>query len=638
MTPVSRRRFTFVARTPISGRRARSTRVDDRTGRANAPDGASRGLFRGFVRPYRPRLALATFLAVIQASLVLLQPWPLKIAVDYAAQGTRLPAWLRSMDGLGRESLAAVAAISSISLVVVSGLIGYLQSVLVGTAAERLGASLRHTLMDRMMSLSAGFHDEHRTGDLVSRLTGDVSRVQDALLASYTVLIPEALTLIGMVGVLLFIDPLLGVVGLAAVPPLLLLVRRRRRLVRGAQRAVRHETGAMSSTATDVMRNVRVVQMFQRQRDVMERFSERNEATADSSIRSIRIDARYSPMSDLVLAAGSATVLWIGVLRVINGQLTVGALLVILSYVGSVYGPVRSLSRLSTNLARGAASKERLVEVLAGDDGLATTRDPVTLGPLHDGIEFDSVTFGYEPGRPVVQRLSFTIRAGEHFCFVGPTGAGKSTVAQLLVRMYDPWAGAIRMDGVDLRVADLASLRHRFGVVPQQAWVMDGTIAENIAFGRPDATRAEIEIIGHLSLLSEFVDPLGLGYDTPVGENGARLSGGQLRRIAFARAAIRLPDVLLLDEPTTGLDVHSEARIIDAVERLRRGRTIISITHRLALAERADRVAVLQGGRVVELGAPAELRASGGQYAALLAEASDSDAAAVQAAARLQSS
>lgn len=586
---------------------------------------AADDVFVSYRRRYRRRLVVAGALSVVQAGLVVLQPWPLKLAVDHAASGTPLPGWTGPIGDLAPSTLAAVTALSSVVLVLISGLIGYGETMLVGRVAEQLAADLRHGVMARLMALSGRFHDRHRSGDLVSRVTGDVGRVQDALVASYTVLVPESLTLFGMVLVLLSLDLTLGFIALGAVPVLVAVIVKRRRLVREAQRRARDESGRLASTATDIVRNVRVIQAFQRQSDSLERFTDRNLAVMDTSVSSMRIDARFSPLGNLVLSVGSASVLWIGVLRVQQGRMSVGTLLIVLSYVGSVYGPVRSLSSLATSLARGAASKDRLREVIDSTDELPFPASPVTIGAVQRGLVFDDVSFEYEPGVPVIRGASFAVAAGEHFCIVGPTGAGKSTVLQLLLRLYDPTGGRISLDGIDLRAIEMASLRERFGLVSQQPWMLDGSIAENIAFGRADATRAEIEIIGRFALIDEFVDRFPLGYDTPVGEGGARLSGGQLRRIGFARAIVRLPDILLLDEPTSGLDAHSELQIVRAINRVRRGRTVITVTHHLGLAETADRVAVLEGGRIVEVGTPGALRSQGGAYARLLQAADRAD-------------
>ncbi len=574
-------------------------------------------VFAPYRRPYRGRLIAAGALSVLQAGLIVLQPWPLKLAIDHAVGDQPLPSWAGAFSSLSPSGLAAATAVASVALVLVSTLIGYGETMIVGRVAERLGADLRRGVMARLLVLSGHFHDRHRSGDLVSRVTSDVGRVQDALVASYTVLVPEALTLCGMILVLLSVDRTLGLIGLGAVPILVIVVVKRRRVVRRTQRLSRDEAGRLASTTTDIVRNVRVVQAFQRQDDSMDRFSFRNGAATDAAIASLRADARFSPIGNFVLAIGSALVLWVGVLRVNEGRMTVGTLLIVLSYVGSVYGPVRSLSSLATSLARGAASKDRLLEVLASTEELPVSERAVPATTPSYGIWFADVGFAYEAGVPVIDRATFGVQPGEHYCIVGPTGAGKSTLLQLLLRLYDPCAGHIFLDGVDLKDIDPASLRARFGFVSQQPWMLDGTIEDNIRFGRPQASRTEVEIIGRLALIDEFVNRLPLGYDTPVGEGGARLSGGQLRRIAFARAVVRLPDVLLLDEPTSGLDAHSEYQIIEAIERVRTGRTVITVTHHLHLAERADRVAVLEHGHIVEVGTPFDLRHRNGAYARL---------------------
>ena len=339
--------------------------------------GKADDIFVAYRRRYRGRLVVAGGLSVVQACLVVLQPWPLKLAIDHAANNAPLPGWTGPIANLAPSDLAAATALASVMLVLVSGLIGYAETMLVGRVAEALAADIRHGTMSRLMVLSGHFHDRHRSGDLVSRITGDVGRVQDALVASYTVLVPESLTLLGMVLVLLVMDLTLGLIALTAVPFLVAVIVKRRRLVREAQRTARDEAGRLASTATDLVRNVRVIQAFQRQDDSLEQFADRNRAAMDSSVSSMRVDARFSPLGNVVLSVGSASVLWIGVLRVQQHQMSVGTLLIVLSYVGSVYGPVRSLSSLATSLARGAASKDRLREVIDSAVQWVTKGTPV---------------------------------------------------------------------------------------------------------------------------------------------------------------------------------------------------------------------------------------------------------------------
>jgi ATP-binding cassette subfamily B protein len=326
-------------------------------------------------------------------------------------------------------------------------------------------------------------------------------------------------------------------------------------------------------------------------------------------------EARWSPLADVLLAIGAGLVLWLGVLAVTSGRITLGTLLVLLSYLGSLYAPIRSLARLARTLARGAASRERVLEVLASDQVVPEDPDALPAPSLGDRLTVRGVGFAYRAGTPVLRDLDLEILAGEHVCVVGPTGAGKSTLLGLLLRFHDPDGGVIELDGLDLRRYSLASLRRRVALVPQDPWLLDGTILANIAFGRPGATRREVEAAARVALVDEFAGRLPHGYDTPVGEGGVLLSGGQRRRVALARAVVRDASVLLLDEPTSGLDAVAEDAVARALERVTAGRTVLAVSHRLGLAMRADRVVVLEGGRVVEQGPPGELLAATGAYA-----------------------
>jgi ABC-type multidrug transport system fused ATPase/permease subunit len=316
-------------------------------------------------------------------------------------------------------------------------------------------------------------------------------------------------------------------------------------------------------------------------------------------------------------------VLWLGVTAVTSGRMTLGTLLVVLAYLSSLYGPIRALARLARTLARGAASRERILEVLDSGEVVPEAADPLPAGPPRHGLALRGVWFAYTEGSPVLRHLDLEVAAGERVCVVGPTGAGKSTLLALLQRFYDPDAGAIELDGVDLRRLGLGSLRNQLALVPQDPWMLDGTIADNIGFGRPDASQADLEAAAALTGLDEILRRLPDGWHTRIGEGGVRLSGGQRRRVALARAILRDAPVLLLDEPTSGLDAASEQAVLDALDLVldsaAGGRTVLSVSHRLGLAARADRVVVLDGGRVVEQGPPGELLAAGGAYARLWA-------------------
>jgi ATP-binding cassette, subfamily B, bacterial len=599
------------------------------------PAPARRQSLRRFLRPYRGSLSLASGLILVETLLDLARPWPLKLAVDNAIGGQPVGGPLGVLDQLGPAGLAAVAAGAGIGLVGIGALVGYLITYLTSATAERVGADLRESVFGRLLGLGLPFHDRHRSGDLVTRLTGDVARVEDSMVAWFTVLVPEVLTLAGMVVVVLAIDLTLGLAALAVVPPLALVVALRRRRIRVAQRASRDADAALASEATEVLRNVRVVQAFTREGEAGGQFSGRSRSAVRAALGAMDLEARWSPVADLLLAAGGGLVLLLGVTAVTSGRMTLGTLLVVLAYLSSLYGPIRALARLARTLARGAASRERILEVLDSGEVVPEAAEPLQAGPPRQGLALRGVWFAYAEGAPVLRHLDLEVAAGERVCVVGPTGAGKSTLLALLLRFYDPDAGVVELDGTDLRDLDLASLRRQLALVPQDPWMLDGTVADNVRFGRgsrgvwggrpPPPMDKEppqderLEAVAAQTGLDELIQRLPDGWETEMGEGGVRLSGGQRRRVALARAILRDASVLLLDEPTSGLDAASEQAVLDALDRAAEGRTVLSVSHRLSLAARADRVVVLDGGRVVEQGPPGELLAAGGAYARLWA-------------------
>jgi subfamily B ATP-binding cassette protein MsbA len=559
----------------------------------------------------------------VVTALELAAPWPLKFAVDQAIGHQPLPPALSGLQGWTPSALAALAAAFGVILVVAGGALGYLRTHLLTAASERMGDDLRIEVFAHLQRLSLRWHDRNRTGDLVNRLTADVGRVQDTLVSLFDTLVPDSLALIGMFIVMVLVDARLAVAAVAVVPFLILyLLLSRARLTR-TQRAARDRSSVLATTATEILRNVRAVQVFAREQHAVAEFRSHSRAVAHSSIAATDAASLLSPVADLILAVGSGLVLWTGVMGVISHRITVGLLLVALTYLGSVYGPIRSLSRWSSTMARGAASRERLAEIL--DVNVSLVAPPAAppapderlagVGPA--AIEFRSVSFAYAPDAPVLAGVSFRVEPGQSVAIVGPTGAGKSTILALLLRLYETDRGTIALGGGDIRRLTLASLRAHVTLVPQDPWILDGTIADNIAFGLPGATPEQVRAAGHAALVDEFADRLPAGYGTVVGEGGALLSGGQRRRIALARALLRDAPVLLLDEPTTGLDAASEREVLAAIAHARAGKTIITVTHQLRLAEAADRVLVVQGGRIIEQGHPDRLVLAGGPFAEL---------------------
>ncbi|HEY3608695.1 MAG TPA: ABC transporter ATP-binding protein [Pseudonocardiaceae bacterium] len=544
-------------------------------------------------RPHVPALAGSAALALLRAGVLLAEPWPLALAIDHAINH-RPPAWLGGVPPLVLLVLAGVAVI------VLNAIVGLLD--VAGTrcgerAAERIGASLRQAMFDRSMSLSLRWHDRMRSGELVSRLTTDVGRLLDGIVAVATTVLPDTVMVVTVLAVLAAVDPELALVGLAVVPALALLAVRQRRQVRDAQRDARSESGRLAAITNDLIRNVRAVQAFGRTGRAGSIFGARNRALLRVDLRTVDVEARWSPMADLVLACGSGLVLVVGGAHVLAGTLTTGSLLVVLAYLQDLYSPVRGLAKLSGSLAKAGASAVRVHEVFAASDAatdaVTDVRHARTAPLLERGVHFENVCFAYQPGVPVLTDFTLDLPVGETVCLFGPSGAGKSTVLHLLLRLYDVDTGRVLIDGVDVRACDRHSLRSRMAFVPQEPWLLDATIAENIAFGSRRATRADVLAAGRAALVDEFALDLPQGYDTPVGEGGVLLSGGQRRRVALARAGVSPAPLVLLDEPTASLDPDSAATVVRAIRGSTAARTVLLITHDRDLASIADRTVEL---------------------------------------------
>ncbi|MER7247448.1 ABC transporter ATP-binding protein [Kribbella sp. NPDC000426] len=567
-------------------------------------------------RPELPALAAAAGLVVLRVGAVLLRPWPLALAVDHAlspsstqptatpgsgsgsSSGSASSAASGFAESLGANPLVVLvlAAAASVLLSAIVGLLDMASLRTVEGAAERIGAALRATMFQRTMTRSLRWHDRMRSGELVSRLTTDVGRLLDAVVAMTTSFLPDAVMLAGVLALLVAFDTELALIGLAVAPVLAVLAVRQRRRIRAAQHAARTESGRLAGATTDLLRNVRAVQAFGRIDRAAAIFGTRNRAVLDVELRAIDVDARWTPIADIVLAIGTALVLIAGGRHVLTGALSVGELLVVLAYLRDLYSPVRGLTRLSVVLAKAGASAVRVRDVLDCDEAVEDRYDARPAPRLRSGVRFERVSFGYEPGRPVLGCFDLEITAGETVCLLGPSGIGKSTTLHLLLRLYDVDAGRILIDGVDLRDCDQRSLRDRFAFVPQDPWLLDATVAENIAFGNQNATRAGVIAAGRTALVDEFADRLPLGYDTPLGEGGGRLSGGQRRRVALARAAVSPAPMVLLDEPTASLDPVSAGTVIQAIRAITTGtsrRTVLMVTHDRDLAAIADRVVTL---------------------------------------------
>jgi ABC-type multidrug transport system fused ATPase/permease subunit len=574
----------------------------------HAPPVALRALLRRFwpyARPYRGWLALLLALIAAAAAIDTVVVWLFKLVVDRVM----VP---------GDFGAFAPLAGAFLGLTALGGAVSFLDDWLSTWVEQRFLLALRSDLFAHLQRLSPTALERRRLGDVLARLTGDVAAIE-SLLVSGAADVVANLTHIAFFGAALFLLQWdLALVALVVGPLFFLTARRFARLVRRAAREKRRRTGSIGAVAEESLANLPLVQAYGREDAERARYERENRAAFAASMASTRIKALFTPLVDLIEVAGALLVIAYGTLKLSQGALTLGGLLVFLTYLGSLYRPVRGLSKLSGTFYAASAGAERIAELLDEEPGVREHPAPVPLGRARGEVRFRAVTFTY-PGaaRPALEDVSLALEPGTSVALVGASGAGKSTLAKLLLRFHDPQAGAVSLDGLDLRDVALADLRRNVAVLLQETLVFDGSVRENVAFGRPHATQAEIEAAARAADAHDFILELPDGYDARVGQRGRRLSGGQRQRLAIARALIRCAPVLVLDEPTTGLDAEAAARVMEPLRRLMDGRATLIVSHDLLLARDATEIVVLDGGRVAERGTHAELLARGGRYAAL---------------------
>lgn len=567
---------------------------------------------RPFAAKHRRALRLGGLLAVVEVLVNLAQPWPVSLLIGHVLTGSGEPLAMS-------PTTAVVLAVGSLLLIyILAAIVDYWSTLLLSSAGLRMAADVRVEVYTHLQRQSLAFHAGQRVGDLTSRVTSDVDRMQDMLVQTLSVLIPNAMLVLGMGTVMFLLDPAFALIALIATPMMAIVIFRSTRALKLAARHARKADGQVAAAATEglsVMPLVQACSLEPRMRDRMESLAL---TSLLQGLEAVRLQARFSPVVDIATAASMAVVLAAGSWRVLSGNMSVSVLLVFLGYVSSLYKPVKALARLSTTTSKGAAASERVMEILRLTPEVRNAPDAVTAPRLAGRIDFDDVTFSY--GRePVIAGLNLHIESGETLALVGRTGAGKSTIAALVPRLMDPQEGRVRLDGIDVRRLELETVRAQVSLVLQDCVLLHGSLLDNIACGSPGATEAAVRRAARLALVDEFASRLPQGMDTPVGERGVSLSGGQRQRVAIARAILRDTPILILDEPTSALDVESESLIAEALERLPRGRTTLIIAHRLSTVRRADRIAVLEAGMLVEQGAPEELLRSGGRFAQLAA-------------------
>lgn len=576
---------------------------------SNPAGRGARALVRGAVRRHWRSLGLGGLGAVLVTIADLASPFPLAWVIDRVLENRSGPFEFSRDD----VRLLALLVQAVIAIAIVSALGSYLADLSLQRAGEQITHELRVRTYEHLQRMSLVFHDRRRTGDLVTRLTGDVNAVGSLFSSVIGSMVQAGLVLVGMAAVALWLDPLLAIVLFAASPVLSIVTVGFRKRIRAAARDQRHAEAEIASLASESLSAMRVVKAFGTEEYEQGRVLDHSEARWRVGVVAATLDARFGGIVDVLGAVTGAAVLAFGAVRVSDGALTVGGLVIFLQYGRRVYRPLRDLAKYSTAASRSMARAERIADVLAADDTLEERPGAYAGERAAGALTLEGVWFGYDDQHPVVRGVDLTVHPGETLAVVGSSGSGKSTIGALVARFYDPSAGRVLIDGRDARDCSLQWLREQVGFLLQDTVLFSGTIAENIAYGQ-EASRDAIVRAATAADAGEFVARLPSGYDTALGAQGVGLSGGQRQRIGVARVLLRDPPILVLDEPTTGLDATSEAQMIGGIEGLMGGRTCVLITHSLALAQRADRVIVIADGIVVQEGRPDQLLGTPGPY------------------------
>jgi ATP-binding cassette, subfamily B, bacterial len=575
----------------------------------------------GLLQPHTKVLVLGVFAVLGEGAANLLEPWPLKLAFDsfgrwWPTHGWLGP-WIQSAIGPDKIAMLKFAAAAVVGIALLDAVCFYAEKYLTTSVGQWVMHDLRRLLYAHLQHLSLGYHNQKQTGELISRLTSDIDAIQSFIVSNLLGFLVDGITLAGMVIIMFRLNWRFTLIALSVAPLLFGVTYSYTRRSKKASREVRKKESEIVSRLQEVLSSIGVVKALGREDYEQRRLEDESAQSVQIALRARSLKARLAPLVGLIVAAGTALVLWFGGKLVLAGSLSTGSLVLFIWYLGKMYKPMQDFAKMTDSYSKAAVGYERIREVFDTEPQVCDLPAARSAPRFRGEIAFDHVCFGYAPGQPVLKDISFKIAPGQMTALVGPTGAGKTTIASLIGRFYDCDSGSVKIDGTDVRDFLQKSLRDQMSFVLQESILFRAPVWQNIAYGKPEASRTEIYRAAELANAREFIEQLPEDYDTVIGERGVTLSGGQRQRIAIARAIIRNTPILIMDEPSSGLDAASEKLVFEALGRLMEDKTTIVIAHRFATVRRADAIFLVKSGRIVESGKHEELLQAGGLYAML---------------------